>query len=90
MHDPGDEDKGHSGINNPEVPRFVRMIADDARAAGVSNVDMWEAWNTVSILVDTKTYEAVGADGGEPEDQTLGRDWKWVVDLLNKVAEERR
>jgi hypothetical protein len=31
----------------------------------------------------------VGADGGEPEDQSLHRDWKWVVTELNKMAHHR-
>ena len=37
-------------------------------------------------LVDTKTGEVVGSDGGEPEDNTFYRDWSWVPTLLNKVA----
>ncbi len=31
--------------------------------------------------------EFVGCDGGEPEDQTLGRDWAWVVKALNGAVE---
>lgn len=27
--------------------------------------------------------ELIGADGGEPEDQLLVRDWSWVVEALN-------
>lgn len=44
---------------------------------------------------DGGTTELVGTDGGEPEDQTFGRDWKWVPDRLNaevaarKAAEEK-
>lgn len=34
--------------------------------------------------------EYVGCDGGEPEDQTLGRDWAWVVGALNKEARRER
>lgn len=30
-----------------------------------------------------KPVEVVGEDGGEPEDQTLGRNWSWVVPALN-------
>lgn len=40
-------------------------------------------------VVDTLTDAVVGADGGEPEDQTLGRDWRWVVAALNSVNAER-
>lgn len=25
----------------------------------------------------------IGTDGGEPEDNTLNRDWSWVVGALN-------
>jgi hypothetical protein len=30
----------------------------------------------------------VATDGGEPEDQSLVRDWSWVKDEMNKLAEE--
>jgi hypothetical protein len=39
-------------------------------------------------LIDTATGEEVGTDSGEPEDKTLGRDLRWVVDLANKLAGE--
>ena len=38
------------------------------------------------VLIDTKTGEVIGYDGGEPEDQLLVRDWSWVPDILNKIA----
>lgn len=41
-----------------------------------------------SCVVDTQKNTIVGVDGGEPEDQTLGRDWSWVADALNEVHEE--
>jgi hypothetical protein len=39
-------------------------------------------------VVDRTTGQEVGRDGGEPEDQLLCRDWRWVVDALNAVAKE--
>jgi hypothetical protein len=39
-------------------------------------------------LIDTATGEEVGNDSCEPEDKTLGRDLRWVVDLANKLAAE--
>ena len=30
-----------------------------------------------------KLIKEWGSDGGEPEDQTLNRDWNWVVTALN-------
>lgn len=34
-----------------------------------------------------RPVEFIGSDGGEPEDQTLGRDWAWVVPALNAAYE---
>ena len=34
---------------------------------------------------DGKPIKLVGTDGGEPEDQTLTRDWSWVVVALNRA-----
>lgn len=36
-------------------------------------------------VVDTLTDSVVGCDGGELEDQSLGRDWHWVVEALNAM-----
>jgi hypothetical protein len=37
-----------------------------------------------------KKPRPVGQDGGEPEDQLLVRDWKWVAEELNKAYERGR
>ena len=37
---------------------------------------------------EDKPVRLVGYDGGEPEDQTLSRDWEWVVVELNQLADE--
>ena len=34
------------------------------------------------------TVRIVATDGGEPEDQTLGRDWSWVQTELNALLKE--
>ena len=39
-------------------------------------------------LIDTVTGEWVGSDGGEPEDQSLVRDWDWVATKLNQYNKE--
>jgi hypothetical protein len=41
-------------------------------------------------LVDGCPVELIGQDGGEPEDQTLGRAWSWVVLALRKAYEQGR
>ena len=46
--------------------------------------------NSSNVLIDTNTNKIVGFDGGEPEDQTLNRDWSWVVDLLNQIDQENK
>jgi hypothetical protein len=38
-------------------------------------------------LVDTRTGRTLGHDGGEPEDQLLVRDWHWVREEMNAMAE---
>ena len=38
-----------------------------------------------SFIVDTQGNVLIGMDGGEPEDQILYRDWKWVVPALNRA-----
>jgi hypothetical protein len=37
-----------------------------------------------SFLIDTLTGEVVFSDAGEPEDATLARNYRPLVDLLNK------
>lgn len=40
-------------------------------------------------LIDTKdNNRKLGTDGGEPEDQTLVRDWSWVANELNALDDE--
>lgn len=41
-------------------------------------------------ILDTLTGKRYYAGGGEPEDQTISRDWGWVVPLLNELAADAR
>lgn len=52
--------------------------------------DIYDPWDSDmrSYLVDTKKGEVVWSDGGEPEDQSLGRDLYGLVQLLNEVSNE--
>lgn len=47
-----------------------------------------EEWRSGFRLIDTQTGEEVGRDGGEPEDQSLVRDWAWVPERLNAAESE--
>lgn len=38
------------------------------------------------VVIDHVTGAEYTGGGGEPEDQTLTRDWSWVVPLLNELA----
>ena len=41
-------------------------------------------WALCEVL-NGKIIRMVGIDGGEPEDQTLVRDWQWVVNEMNQL-----
>lgn len=43
-------------------------------------------WHVVEFEGDTP-LRIVGSDGGEPEDQLLVRDWRWVAVALNNAYE---
>ncbi len=53
-------------------PDYERYDAGDYRSAIVR-------------FKNNKAIEFIGMDGGEPEDQTLYRDWGWVVGALNNA-----
>ena len=56
-------------------------------AENFAEYDYWDA-DIRSFLLDTWTNTVVFADGGEPEDQTLGRDLYGLVVLLNRAYPE--
>lgn len=44
----------------------------------------WSGPNTgVFRCEDGVPVRLLGMDGGEPEDQTLGRDWSWIAKALD-------
>lgn len=47
-------------------------------------------WHILEFDDDDNLIRVVGSDGGEPEDQSLVRDWQWVAKELNRVADEAR
>lgn len=44
-------------------------------------------WLVIENLPDG-SKRIIGEDGGEPEDQLLVRDWKWVAEALNEAYEQ--
>jgi hypothetical protein len=71
--------------------RFCILTESDAFAAGL--IPEPSNWSSVSSYVveniDGRPARVIGSDGGSPEDQVLLRDFAWVADALNEVAESR-
>ncbi len=84
-------------MNNPtswfdaqrQGKRFFLVSVEDATIAGLEFDASWNAFSLVLEYADGN-IRVVGCDGGEPEDQTLCRDWSWVVEELNAAYEEGR
>jgi len=71
--------------------RFAVMhVPDAAKRFTAPEIESFTGDEYGWVVVDNEKNEIVGCDGGEPEDQTLARDWDWVVPLLNKVVQQTR
>ncbi len=46
-----------------------------------------DPWLLIAVP-DSGDPTIIGEDGGEPEDQTLTRDWSWVVGALNDAYQK--
>lgn len=72
------------------MARFYLLDFEEAMAKGL----VWEEerssleHSTFVVEETTSGLWEVGHDGGEPEDQTLYRDWSWVVPALNKAFKD--
>lgn len=49
--------------------------------------DPWDFSTTLRIIIDGEVV-ATHWDGGEPEDQSFGRDWSWVGTELKRAYEQ--
>lgn len=69
---------------------WIEDLTDAQRAAfGFNHTQYDYGYALVRFDGDEATF--IAHDGGEPEDQTFGRDWSWVAPLLNEhVAEAAR
>ena len=55
----------------------------------VDHNPLWDEHTCYVIeYTDDVPTRVVGRDGGEPEDQTLWRDWSWVVPALHQAYED--
>ena len=62
---------------NPENPEFTELL----------EYHDFDYRSVVCEIEGDKPIRILGMDGGEPEDQTLYRDWSWVASELNKAFE---
>lgn len=66
--------------------RSIYVVVSAAYAKDFPDSHLWtfdgEGYHAVYRLEDGKPVEFIGSDGGEPEDQTLTRDWDWVAPAL--------
>lgn len=67
--------------------RYV-VVGQEEAAEKYGNEDAMDYEEGVRFLYDTERGVCVGTDGGEPEDQTFVRDWRWVAVELNRLARE--
>lgn len=64
----------------------IYKVIDEDRAVNLGLAEK-NPYQYTSYLVEFSVdgVALIGQDGGEPEDQTLGRDWKWVVSALQRA-----
>lgn len=58
-------------------------VADWDEVFDYSEDPDWE--QAIWLIKDDGTSEYISGDGGEPEDNTLNRDWCWIVGELNRA-----
>lgn len=84
----------HWSLQGREISGEKRFIVVNERVAreeiGNEAVDAWGDRDDSWLLIDRHRRCVVGADGGEPEDQLLVRDWSWVEEALNAVHAEHK
>lgn len=77
-------------MTTPEISYAVADEADTLDAMGdhdsAAETRRFSEWNLVPDAVvryeNGVPAKIIGTDGGEPEDQTLGRNWSWVAPAL--------
>jgi len=75
------------------MDKYIVVSNQEARASKYPSYEdpRQDFGDFYSCLYETdgkKPIRLVGEDGGEPEDQTFGRDWRWVVREMNQLAKE--
>lgn len=69
---------------------YETIALDEAVERNLPNIDQYEglvlewSWG-IWRCEDGVPVEYIGEDGGEPEDQSLIRDWSWVAPALQEA-----
>lgn len=75
-------------LGHDDVPRDLRL---DCCPLQPTRHGCWRDCRYAIVEFDgEKPVRLVDWDGGEPEDQILTRDWRWVAEEMNKLASEVR
>jgi len=70
------------------VSERFRVLTRIEAAKELNWLEPYEEWGWVVVeYPENGPPRFVGEDGGEPEDQLLIRDWRWVVPALNAAFE---
>ena len=72
--------------------RYRIMDREECEEIGLLEKNAYKdgfGWAVVRFEGD-RAVEVIGEDGGEPEDQLLIRDWRWVAPALNAAFERGR
>jgi hypothetical protein len=83
---------GPKGLDIALVSRSVKLPewanGDDVDELR-ENLDCWNGERTALVVRLGEDIE-IQTDGGEPEDNTFGRDWRWVPDMIRRAYEQGR
>lgn len=65
-----------------------RLVSSQTAEKMFPGAEYYDRCVVLVEFVDNAPVRILASDGGEPEDATFGRDWRWVVDELNSLAIE--
>ncbi len=67
--------------------KYEILTNEEEVKLGIAEKDKWDDYCLMLwLFVDDKPVKLIASDGGEPEDNSFGRDWNFVPGELNKLA----
>ena len=73
------------------MKRFQALFNDDPKLKAFPDFEpSYKEFYYVLVELDSNgsIIRIIAEDGGEPEDQSMGRDWYWVPKVLNEEYEK--